>query len=110
MSDFVIHASEESFEADVLRSEIPVLVDFYADWCAPCRRLAPVIDELAEEFDEDLRIVKVNVDDNASLAVQYGIQSIPTLIFFKGGQEVAKTVGAPPKPRLVQEIAEVLAG
>jgi thioredoxin 1 len=110
MSDFVIHASDESFEADVLRSEIPVLVDFYADWCAPCRRLAPVIDELAEEFDEDLRIVKVNVDDNASLAVQYGIQSIPTLIFFKGGQEVAKTVGAPPKPRLVQEIAEVLAG
>jgi thioredoxin len=110
MSDFVIHASDESFEADVLESEIPVLVDFYADWCAPCRRLAPVIDELAEEFDEDLRVVKVNVDDNASLAVQYGIQSIPTLIFFKGGQPVAKTVGAPPKPRLVQEIAEVLAG
>ncbi|MEE9592532.1 MAG: thioredoxin [Thermoplasmata archaeon] len=110
MSEFVIHASDESFEADVLESEIPVLVDFYADWCAPCRRLAPVIDELAEEFDEDLRVVKVNVDDNASLAVQFGIQSIPTLIFFKGGEQVAKTVGAPPKPRLVQEIAEVLAG
>ena len=109
MSDFVIHTSDESFEADVLESEIPVLVDFYADWCAPCRRLAPVIDELAEEYDGDLRFVKVNVDDNASLAVQFGIQSIPTLIFFKGGREVTKTVGAPPKPRLVQEIAQVLA-
>ncbi len=109
MSDSIIHASDESFEADVLRSEIPVLVDFYADWCAPCRRLAPVIDELAEEYNGDMRFVKVNVDDNASLAVQFGVQSIPTLIFFKGGQQVAKTVGAPPKPRLVQEIAQVLA-
>ncbi len=109
MSDFIIHASDESFEADVLQSEIPVLVDFYADWCAPCRRLAPVIDELAEEYEGDMRFVKVNVDDNASLAVQFGVQSIPTLIFFKGGQQVAKTVGAPPKPRLVQEIAQILA-
>ncbi len=109
MSDSIIHASDESFEADVLRSEIPVLVDFYADWCAPCRRLAPVIDELAEEYNGDMRFVKVNVDDNASLAVQFGVQSIPTLIFFKGGQQVAKTVGAPPKPRLVQEIAQILA-
>lgn len=109
MSDFVIHTRDETFEADVLESEIPVLVDFYADWCPPCRRLAPVIDELAEEYDGDVRFVKVNVDDNASLAVQFGIQSIPTLIFFKGGEEVAKTVGAPPKPRLVQEIARVLA-
>ncbi len=109
MSVAVIHASDESFEADVLQSKIPVLVDFYADWCAPCRRLAPVIDELAEEYEGDLRFVKVNVDDNASLAVQFGVQSIPTLIFFKGGQQVAKTVGAPPKPRLVQEIAQILA-
>ncbi|MCJ2531579.1 MAG: thioredoxin [Candidatus Thermoplasmatota archaeon] len=109
MSDSIIHASDESFEADVLQSEIPVLVDFYADWCAPCRRLAPVIDELAEEYEGDMRFVKVNVDDNASLAVQFGVQSIPTLIFFKGGQQVAKTVGAPPKPRLVQEIAQILA-
>ncbi len=110
MSGSIIHASDESFESDVLRSEIPVLVDFYADWCAPCRRLAPVIDELAEEYNGDMRFVKVNVDDNASLAVQFGVQSIPTLIFFKGGQQVAKTVGAPPKPRLVQEIAQILAG
>ncbi len=110
MAGSIIHASDESFESDVLRSEIPVLVDFYADWCAPCRRLAPVIDELAEEYNGDMRFVKVNVDDNASLAVQFGVQSIPTLIFFKGGQQVAKTVGAPPKPRLVQEIAQILAG
>ncbi len=109
MSDSIIHTSDESFEADVLRSAIPVLVDFYADWCAPCRRLAPVIDELAEEYNGDMRFVNVNVDDNASLAVQFGVQSIPTLIFFKGGQQVAKTVGAPPKPRLVQEIAQILA-
>lgn len=108
MSDYVIHASDESFQADVLESEIPVLVDFYADWCAPCRRLAPVIEELAEEYDEDMRFVKVNVDDNTSLAVQFGIQSIPTLIFFKEGQEAAKAVGAPPKPRLVEEIVHVL--
>ncbi len=108
MSDAVTHASDESFEADVLQSEIPVLVDFYADWCPSCRRLAPVIDELAEEYEGDLRFVKVDVDDNSSLAVQFGVQSIPTLIFFKGGHQVAKTVGAPLKPRLVQEIARVL--
>lgn len=110
MSGFVIHSSDESFEADVVESELLVLVDFYADWCAPCRRLAPVIDELAEEYNGDVRFVKVNVDDNASLAVEFGVQSIPTLIFFKGGQQVAKIVGAPPKPRLVQEIAQFLAG
>ncbi|MFQ6012836.1 MAG: thioredoxin [Thermoplasmata archaeon] len=110
MSDFVIHATDESFEADVLRSDVPVLVDFYADWCPPCRRLAPVVDELAEEFEGRLRVVKVNVDDNASLAVQYGIQGIPTLLFFKDGRRVARTVGAPPKSRLVEEIGRVLAG
>ena len=81
----LLHASNESFDSEVLQSPQPVLVDFYADWCGPCRMLAPVIEEIAQERS-DLKVVKVNVDDADAVAARYGVMSIPTVILFEGGQ------------------------
>lgn len=105
----LLHSSEQAFESDVLKSELPALVDFYADWCGPCKVVAPIIEDLSREYEGKMRFVKVNVDQNADLAAKYGVQSIPTLLFFRGGQEAGRTVGAPPRDRLVQEINKILA-
>jgi thioredoxin 1 len=95
----IVYASEENFEEEVLRSEVPVLVDFYADWCGPCRALGPVLEELAEETP-DAKIVKVNVDDSPQLAGQYRVSSIPNLIVFKDGKIVAQQAGLAGKKQL----------
>ena len=100
----ITEVSDSNFQAEVIESVTPVLVDFWAPWCGPCRQVAPVLEEIAGEQGEKLKIVKLNVDDNQQTAAQYGVMSIPTLILFKGGQDVKKVVGALPKKRLEGEL------
>src|SRR5882762_942467 len=97
MSEKITAISDSTFEKDVLQSEKPVLVDFWAEWCAPCRMLAPTIDAIAEQFGDTATVVKVNVDDNTATAQRYGIKGIPTLILFSAGKEVERVVGATSK-------------
>jgi thioredoxin 1 len=100
--------TDNNFQAEVLESETPVLVDFWAPWCGPCRIIAPSLEELNDEMD-NLRVVKLNVDENQQTAAQYEVMSIPTLIVFKNGQPAKKIIGAMPKKRLEQEIEPALA-
>ena len=93
-------ATETTFEQEVLQSETPVLVDFWAEWCGPCHAVAPVLDRIVEERNGELKLVKVNIDENQGLAIKYGIQSIPAMILFKDGEPAAATVGAQPKGAL----------
>ena len=94
----------DTFEAEVLQSEKPVIVDFWAEWCGPCRAVAPVLDEIARERADDLRVVKVNIDEEPALAQRYGIMSIPTIVLFKGGEPAAAALGAQPKRMLEQSL------
>ena len=94
---------ESNFEAEVLKSDLPVFVDFYADWCGPCKMMSPVIDKLAEEFDGKIKVGKVNVDENGDLAVRYGIMSIPNMVFFKNGEVADRVVGSIPKPAMKEK-------
>ena len=96
----ITHTSDASFEADVLKSDTPVLVDYWAEWCGPCKMIAPLLDEVAKDYDGKLRVVKVNVDENQAIASKYGIRGIPTLKLFKNGAEVATKVGALSKSQL----------
>ena len=97
MSEHVTEVTDATFEKDVLHSDKPVLVDFWAEWCAPCRMLAPTVDAVAEQYASSARVVKLNVDDNPSVSQRYGIKGIPTLILFKGGKEEERVVGATSK-------------
>ena len=99
-----ITGTAANFENEVIKSEIPVLVDFWATWCGPCRMVAPVVDEIAEEREGKLKVVKVNVDDEADLAMKYGISAIPTLLLFKNGEIAGKVVGALPKASLINQL------
>ena len=94
MSEQVKHITDSSFEQDVLRSTKPVLVDFWAEWCAPCRMIGPIIDQIASDFASSATVVKLNVDDNTASAQRFGIKGIPTLILFSEGKEVERVVGA----------------
>ena len=100
----VAPVSDKSFQADVLQSKEPVLVDFWAEWCGPCRTVAPVLEEVAGELKGRLKIVKLNVDENPETAAKYGIQSIPTLMIFKSGEMASRQIGAAPKAKIVQWI------
>ena len=97
MSEHVADVSDNSFETDVLQSDRPVLVDFWAAWCAPCRMLAPTVEAVAEKYATNARVVKLNVDENPSVSQRYGIKGIPTLILFKNGKEEERVVGATSK-------------
>ena len=96
-SDKVITLTKENFDSEVLNSEIPVMVDFWAQWCGPCRAVAPIIDEIAEEYDGKIRVGKLNVDEEGEIAARFRIMSIPTILLFKDGKVVEKIVGSRPK-------------
>lgn len=100
----VLHINDADFESVVVNSNIPVLLDFWAPWCGPCKMIAPVLDELAPEFAGKVKIVKMNVDDNQATPAQFGVRSIPTLLLIKNGQVVATQVGALPKTQLASFI------
>jgi thioredoxin 1 len=100
--------TDSTFKQEVLDSEVPVLVDFWAPWCGPCRMVAPVVDEISAQYEGQLKVVKVNTDENPNVASQYGIRSIPTLMIFKGGQKVDMVVGAVPKTTLANTLEKYL--
>ncbi len=104
-----IEVNEQNWETEVTNSEVPVLVDFWAEWCGPCKMIAPAVHDLAVEYDGQLSVGKLDVDSSPNIAMQYGIRSIPALIFFKGGQPVDQIVGAVPKGALKKKIDSVLA-
>ena len=101
--------SDNTFESDVLQSDLPVLVDFWAPWCGPCRMVAPVVEELADDYDGQVKFVKLNTDENPMVASQYGIRSIPTLLIFKGGEQVGQVVGFRPKSDLESNLQDAIA-
>jgi thioredoxin 1 len=99
-----VAVTDSSFQTEVLQSPVPVLVDFWAAWCGPCRAIAPTIDQIAGEYAGKLKVVKMDVDENPEIPINYGVQGIPTLLLFKGGQVVEKVIGAYPKPALLSKI------
>ncbi len=102
MSDKIVHTSDGDFEADVLNSDAPVLIDFWAEWCGPCKMIAPLLDEAADEYAGRLNVVKLNIDENPKTPQQYGIRSIPTLMLFKNGEVQAHKLGAMSKGQLAE--------
>jgi len=108
MSENVIHVTDSNFDTEVLKSPIPALVDFWATWCAPCRAIAPVVEEMADAYAGKVKITKMNVDENPATPGKYGVRGIPTLILFKNGQVVDQVVGAVPKTQIKALIDKVL--
>lgn len=103
-----IHVSKANFESEVLQSSIPVLVDFYADWCGPCRAIAPIVEEIAAEYAGKLKVAKLDTDKETELSMRYDVMSIPTLILFKGGREIERLIGAMPKRQLLSKLEPYL--
>lgn len=104
----LLHVTDQNFAAEVLQSSLPVLVDFWATWCGPCRTISPVVEELAKEFTGRIKVTKLNVDENPGTPSQYGVRGIPTLIVFKSGRVLDQIVGAVPKARLLAMIEKAL--
>ncbi|MBI2412710.1 MAG: thioredoxin [Deltaproteobacteria bacterium] len=108
MSENIINVTDSTFDSMVLKSEVPALVDFWASWCAPCRAIAPIVDEMATEYTGRIRVAKMNVDDNPATPGRYGVRGIPTLILFKGGKVIDQLVGAVPKNQIKELIEKGL--
>ncbi|BDG07126.1 thioredoxin [Anaeromyxobacter paludicola] len=107
-SNDVVTLQDSTFEAEVLKSEVPVLVDFWAVWCGPCKAIAPAVDEVASEFKGKVKVAKMNIDDHQGVPQQFGIRSIPTLLVFKGGRVVDTIVGSVPKAKIVSALQKVV--
>lgn len=103
-----LEVNENNFDVEVTNSQTPVLVDFWASWCMPCRMLAPVVDQIAAEFDSKVKVVKVNVDNNQALAAKYGVRGIPTLITLKNGEVVDRMVGVQPKTTISSKLNDII--
>lgn len=108
MSENVINVSDSNFDSVILKSDMPALVDFWASWCAPCKAIAPVVDEMAAQYNGKIRVAKMNVDDNPATPGKYGVRGIPTLILFKDGKIVDQLVGAVPKSQIKELIDKAL--
>ena len=109
MSETTVAVTQENFKTQVLQSKQVVIIDFWAEWCAPCRALAPILDDLAKKYQGKVTVGKVNVDQDAELAAQFGVLNIPTLVFFKAGEEVDRSVGVRPKTELESKIQKLTA-
>ena len=104
----MLEFTDQNFEKEVLRSKVPVLVDFWASWCMPCLKIAPLVEELSNEYDGKIKFGKINIENDQKVAQQYGIRSIPTLLIFKNGKIASQLIGVQPKRNLVEKIKEVL--
>ncbi|MBF0624316.1 MAG: thioredoxin TrxA [Magnetococcales bacterium] len=108
MSDMIVKVSDSQFDQEVLQADLPVLVDFWAEWCGPCRQVAPILDSLASQYAGKLKVAKLNIDENPNTPGRYGVRGIPTLMIFKGGQIAASKIGALPKTQLFQWVEQNL--
>ncbi len=108
-SDNLIHVTDDDFETAVLKSSVPVIVDFWAPWGAPCRMVAPILEDIAKDYAGKVVVAKVNTDENPNWAIRYGVRGIPTMLFIKNGQEVDRQVGAVPKQMITNKLTAVLA-
>jgi len=104
----MIRVTSDSWDEDVLRSDLPVLVDFWAEWCGPCRMVSPALEQLSQTMSDKIKVAKLNVDENQEIAIRYGVRSIPALVLFKGGKEIARTIGAASKEKYQKFVEESL--